>query len=526
MAAEVATDLESRVLVVAPTRRDAHVTCELLARAGIACEAVADLVVLASAIEAGAGALVMTDAALTAPGIEGVLAAIDRQPGWSDLPVVVLTPDRYPSVAVQRRLDAFTNLTLLDRPSSMRSLLSAVKAALRARGRQYQIRDQLGELRLADRALREADRRKDEFLATLAHELRNPLAPIRTGLAVLERIPGDAPQAIDVRTMMQRQLGALVRLIDDLLDVSRIATGKVRLQREIVDLRHVIDSALEASQPLLRAKHQDIRVELPAKSVGVFGDPMRLAQVIGNLVNNSSKYTPDGGHVDVALALEGNDAVVRVSDDGAGIPAHMLDGVFDLFTQVDGTRDQSQGGLGIGLSLARRLMQLHGGSVTAESAGPGHGSTFTLRLPALPMPADAIPPAQPDAARTQARPRVLIVDDNVDAAESLALALALDGYPTRAEYSGEAALRAVDGFRPQAILCDIGLPGMDGHEVARRVRSDPDHAGITLVAVSGLGSAGDKQRAHAAGFDFHLVKPVAIAAVERILDECEAARGS
>lgn len=513
-----------RVLVAAPTRRDAKVTCVLLDQAGIAGEAFADLADLAAAISPGAGALVLTDVALASSGISDVLDALARQPAWSDLPVIVLTPDRRPSIGLSRILDAFTNLTLLERPTSTRSLLSAVMAALRARERQYQTRDQLRELRLADRALREADRRKDEFLATLAHELRNPLAPIRTGLAVLERVPGDAPQALEVRTMMQRQLGALVRLIDDLLDVSRIATGKVRLQREKLDLRRVVESALEASQPLLRAAGHEVRVRVPTEPVGVVGDSLRLAQVVGNLVNNASKYTPDGGHIEVALEVDGDDAVLRVRDDGAGIPAHMLDHVFDLFTQVDGTRDQSQGGLGIGLSLARRLMQLHGGSVVAESAGQDLGSTFTLRLPLVKMPASTVQPVDVEHAPVRARARVLVVDDNKDAADSLALALELDGYATRAEYSGEEALRAIDAFHPGAILCDISLPGIDGHDVAQRVRADPARAGITLVALSGLGSAGDKRRARAAGFDFHLVKPVAVAAVERILDECAAAQ--
>jgi signal transduction histidine kinase/ActR/RegA family two-component response regulator len=524
VANDIAAGTESRVLVAAPTRRDAELTCGLLARAGIACEAIADLAAFAAGVEAGAGALVLTDAALADPAIDRVLAALALQPGWSDMPVIVLAPDRGQPMAMSRVLDSFTNLTLLDRPASTRSLLSAVKAALRARARQYQIRDQLDELRLADRALRDADQRKDQFLATLAHELRNPLAPIRSGLAVLERIPGDDPQAVGVREMMQRQLVALVRLIDDLLDVSRIATGKVRLQRETVDLRRVVESALEVAQPQLRAKRQTLGVRLPTEPVGVLGDPMRLAQVIGNLVNNASKYTPDNGHIEVGLDVEGRDAVLRVRDDGVGIPAHMLDHVFDLFTQVDGTRDQSQGGLGIGLSLARRLMELHGGSAVAESDGPNRGSTFTLRLPTLSMPADAPTPTSAEPPRALARPRVLIVDDNVHAADSLALALTLDGYATHAEYSGEAALRAVERFRPGAILCDIGLPGMDGHAVAQRVRSDPGHAGIMLVAISGLGSAADKRRARAAGFDFHLVKPVPIGAVVRLLDECEAAR--
>ncbi len=517
MAPEPSPAREARVLLAAPTRRDGEVTCALLATVGIACEAFAELPALASAIEAGVGAVLLTDVALVTPGIEQVFTAIARQPGWSDVPVILLMPDRQPSPAMGKALDAFTNLTLLDRPVSTRSLASGVNAALRARMRQYDIRDQMAELRLASRALRDADRRKDEFLATLAHELRNPLAPIRTGLDVLARIPGDGPQAIGVRTMMQRQLTLLVKLIDDLLDVSRIATGKVMLQREIVDLRRVVESALEGSEPLLSAAGHRVSVQLPPEPVGALGDPLRLAQVLGNLVNNATKYTPPGGLIEVTLSVEGEDAVVRVRDNGVGIPAHMLEHVFDMFAQVDNTRDQSQGGLGIGLSLVRRLMDLHGGSVKAESAGPNQGSTFTLRLRSVSLPAAGAPQAEAPAGPVRARPRVLVIDDNVDAADSLAIALRLDGYETRVEYSGEEALRAATEFAPTAIVCDIGLPEMDGHEIARRLRADPGHADTVLVAVTGLGSEEDKRRTQVAGFDFHLVKPVAFAAVQDIL---------
>jgi signal transduction histidine kinase len=375
--------LEERVLVSTPTRRDADVTCALLARSGIACEAFTGLGALAGAIHAGVGVVVLTDAALVGDDIERVFAALAGQPAWSDVPVILLTPDRRHSAATTRALDAFTNVTLLDRPVSTRSMLSAVLAALRARRRQYQIRDQMRDLRAAEHALREADRRKDEFLATLAHELRNPLAPIRTGLDVLARIPGDGAQAERVRAMMQRQLTQLVKLIDELLDVSRIATGKVVLRREPVDLRSVIESAIEGSQPLVAEAGHHLEVIVPPDPVVAFGDPTRLSQVVGNLVNNAAKYTPPGGRIEVSLALEGDEAVIRVSDNGVGIPADMLVEVFDMFAQVDQTIGQSHGGLGIGLSLVRRLVALHGGSVAAASAGRHQGSTFTVRLQAF-----------------------------------------------------------------------------------------------------------------------------------------------
>jgi signal transduction histidine kinase len=511
------TALETRVLVATPTRRDAEVTCALLEKAGVACEAFAEPVALAAAIHEGVGAVMLTDAALAVPGMERLFAALEHQPPWSDIPVILLTPDRQHSRATAHALEAFTNVTLLERPASTRSMLSAVMAALRARRRQYEMRDQMAELRHAERALREADQRKDEFLATLAHELRNPLAPIRTGLDLLERVPGDGPQAHRVRAMMQRQLNLLIKLIDDLLDVSRIATGKVMLEREVVDLRDVIDAAIEGSQPMISAGSHRLRIDLPSSPVGVSADPLRMAQVIGNLVNNAAKYTPRGGEIDVSLVVEGGDAVVRVSDNGVGIPRDMLEEVFDLFAQVDRTLDQSQGGLGIGLSLVQRLVALHGGSVAAESPGREQGSTFTVRLPVVP-----ISEAQPSAKRASAvasrsRPRVLVVDDNVDAADTLAIVLGLEGCETRVEYDAHQALRTAGDFRPGAVVCDIGLPGLDGCEIARRLRADPAHADTLLVALTGLGSEDDKRRTREAGYDLHLVKPVDLAAVQDIL---------
>lgn len=532
--------LEGRVLIAAPTRRDAQITCELLERAAIPCEAFEALSSLAAAVYEGVGAIMLTDAALVAPGMDLVFAALACQPDWSDIPVILLTPERQQASDTARALDAFTNVTLLERPVSTRSMLSAVMAALRARRRQYQIRDQMAELRLAESALRQADQRKDEFLATLAHELRNPLAPIRTGLDLLERLP-EGPQAVQVRSMMQRQLNLLIKLIDDLLDVSRIATGKVMLQREVVDLRSVVESAVEGSQPMVSAGSHRLHLRLPDRPVGVRVDALRMAQVIGNLINNAAKYTPAGGRIEIGLAVEDDEAVLRVTDNGVGIPRDMLEHVFDMFAQVDRTLDQSQGGLGIGLSLVQRLVTLHGGRVAAESAGRDQGSTFTIRLPRVAIdagaagddrgrrqgapdagadPADLAPAhgrAGAAAARRAGKPRVLVVDDNVDAADSLAIVLEIEGCETRVEYDALEGLRAAAEFRPHAVVCDIGLPRVDGHEFARRLRADPVHSDTLLVALTGLGSDVDKRRTHEAGFDSHLVKPVDLAAVREIL---------
>jgi signal transduction histidine kinase len=517
MAPDPKLERNVRVLVAATTRRDGQVTSALLDQAGVFCEPFHDVGRLAAEIQKGVGAVMLTDAALVAPGIQAVLDALAAQPPWSEIPVILLTPDRRHSPVVENALSMLTNVTVLDRPVSARTMVSAVLAALRARRRQYQIRDQMAELRQVERALRQADRRKDEFLATLAHELRNPLAPIRTGLSVLSMLPPDSPDRSRVREMMQRQLRLLVKLIDDLLDVSRIATGKVVLQCEQVDLRDVIGSAIEGSQPAISAGGHALDLVSPDEPVHVMGDALRLAQVVSNLINNAAKYTPAGGRISVDLVQDGDEAVVRVSDDGMGIPPDMIDHVFDMFTQVDRTLDRAQGGLGVGLTLVRRLMDLHGGSVTAESPGPDQGSTFTVRVPVSPATVAAPPVERPTAHEGARNLRVLVVDDNVDAADSLAIMLQLDGCDTRVEYTGEQALHAAAEFDPEIVVCDIGLPRMGGHEVARRMRADPRRAGTILVALTGWGSDEDRQRTQAAGFDFHLVKPVGLEKVQEIL---------
>ena len=505
------------ILLLAPTRRDAEVTIGLLRQAGIACTSCPDLATLAAQLAEGVGAVLLTDDALVDPAMYGLQQALARQPGWSDVPVLVLTRDRELPPRASLVLATLTNVTLLDRPVSARALVSAVLAALRARRRQHQIRDQLERQRAAEQALRDADRRKDEFLATLAHELRNPLAPIRTALEVLNRLPADSPQAPRLREMMGRQIGQFVKLIDELLDVSRIATGKVLLRRERVELRRVVEAALEDAQPVLGASRHTLQVQWPDAPVWVLGDHSRLAQVFANLLNNAAKYTVAGGRIEVALRRAGRHATISVADNGAGIPPEMLESVFGMFTQVNRTLDRAQGGLGIGLSLVRRLVELHGGSVHAASAGLDRGSTFTVSLPivepvATPAPASVADPAAP--ARVL---RVLVADDNVDAADALALHLEAAGHRVRAVYGGAAALAAAHSFRPELVLCDIGMPEVDGHAVARALRADPELAPAMLVALTGWGSEADRRRSHDTGFDVHLVKPVDLEALDALL---------
>ncbi|MFD0666414.1 ATP-binding protein [Ramlibacter sp. MAHUQ-53] len=368
-------------------------------------------------------------------------------------------------------------------------------------------------------SLREADHRKDEFLATLAHELRNPLAPIRNGLEVLRRSGQLAGPAARARDMMERQLAHMVRLVDDLLDVSRISRGKVDLRIERITLQAVLENALEASRPALEDSRHHLALQVPPEPLWVDGDLTRLAQVVSNLLNNAAKYTPAGGHIGLSARDEGGHAAVRVTDDGTGISAEMLPRVFDLFAQAGGTLAQAQGGLGIGLSLVRQLVELHGGEVGAESAGLGQGSRFTVRLPLAAPPAAAAPAPATGAAGAGAGTgrRILVVDDNVDGAESLAMMLSLSGHEVRTCHDGPAALALAPGWRPEVVLLDIGLPGLSGYEVAQRLRAGPLGTAALLVAVTGWGAEDDQRRAAEAGFDHHLTKPVDIAALESVL---------
>jgi len=368
--------------------------------------------------------------------------------------------------------------------------------------------------------LEEADRRKTDFLATLAHELRNPLAPIRSGLGVMRLNRDASPALARVREMMERQVTHMVHLIDDLLDVARISGGKLNLRKSRVALGPILASAVETSLPLIESARHELAVEAPDGELFVDADATRIAQVVANLLNNAAKYTPPGGHITLALRREGFDAVIVVSDTGVGIPDHALHSVFDMFSQVGSESERSQGGLGIGLSLVRQLVQMHGGSVTAESAGPGAGSRFTVRLPLLREEA-----AGPEALVSAAAPaqdagsslRVLVVDDNVDAAVTLAMILDVEGYVTRVAHGGQEAVRMTDEFGPAVVFLDIGMPGMNGFETAEAIRRLPGIAQPCLVALTGWGAEHDRARSAAAGFDHHLTKPVELGTVQALL---------
>jgi signal transduction histidine kinase/CheY-like chemotaxis protein len=373
------------------------------------------------------------------------------------------------------------------------------------------------ELQRRADTLADADSRKDEFLAMLGHELRNPLAPIRNAVLVLRRLGTSDPDLRRSTDLIDRQVHAMTHLVDELLDVSRITRGKIRLQREPVDLAAVVARGVETARPLLDARRHVVTVNLPPDPIQLHADPTRLAQVIGNLLTNAAKYTHEGGHVELTVERLPGAVVVRVRDDGVGIPADVLPRVFELFTQGDRSPARSEGGLGIGLTLVKTLVELHGGSVEARSEGPGKGSQFVVRLP-VPEPQSPGESGAKPAGPTPVSPRrVLVVDDNVDAAESLAMLLRVERHEVYTAHDGSTALAAAAAFRPEIVLLDIGLPRMDGYEVARRLRGQDGFQKTLLVALTGYGQEEDRRRAAAAGFDAYLVKPADPAALHELL---------
>lgn len=380
----------------------------------------------------------------------------------------------------------------------------------------------------AEEALQEADRRKDEFLAMLAHELRNPLAPIRTAVGIIASNTTRDPLLLRCAEIVERQTAQMVRLLDDLLDISRLSRGRLALRRAPTSLGDVLDAAIESTAPLIDAAHQRIEVTGSAGAIEVDGDVARLTQVLTNLLNNASKYSPPGSRIEVGVTATAADTVVSVRDHGIGIPAPMLGRVFDLFVQVPEARQHAPGGLGIGLSLARQLVEMHGGRIEAASEGPGRGSTFRITLPRRQR---AVSPSDGRAVRhTAFRGRVLIADDNADAADTLALFLGQVGSEVRTVYDGDAAVREAATFEPDVVLLDLGMPGRDGYETCRALRASARGAQMQIVAITGWGQAEDRQRSLEAGFDLHLVKPVSpealLASLERGRAGSQASSGS
>jgi PAS domain S-box-containing protein len=379
------------------------------------------------------------------------------------------------------------------------------------------------ELRGRAEQLIEADHRKNEFLATLAHELRNPLAPIRNGLQIL-RLGQRDPQVMEqVREMMDRQLAQMVRLVDDLLDLSRVSRGTIELRKERIELATIVKQAVETSLPVIEQAGHHLTIDVPPSAIYVDADLTRMAQVFSNIFNNAAKYTESGGKIHLKVQRQDGEAIVSVKDNGLGIPAHMLPNVFDIFTQVDRNLERSQGGLGIGLSIVKRLVEMHGGAVEVKSDGHGLGSEFIVRLPVVLSVAQ--PPPEEERPAVSGRRRVLVVDDNRDAATSLAIMLRLMGNETQTAHDGLEALEVAAAFRPDLILLDIGMPKLNGYDTARQIRQQSWGKHITLVALTGWGQEEDRRKSREAGFDSHMVKPIQIQDLEKLLASSSVATG-
>jgi signal transduction histidine kinase/CheY-like chemotaxis protein len=507
---------EERVLVLAPTGRDAELSVRLLKESGLDARSVPDATALAAAIADGAGVAILAEEALDVPAIVALADGVARQPPWSDFPFLIFASSsltgRSPSTVLEA-LGALGNVTLLDRPIGIVTLASSVRVALRARRHQYQVRELL-------RALEEAVRDRDQFLAMLGHELRNPLGALMMAVEVNDLLARERETtrgvASDQWAIVKRQGKTLARLVDDLLDVSRVTSGKIALRKGPVDLA---DLTLRIGRALAAQAEQrglDLKCTAPPAGVWVDGDATRLEQVVTNLVQNALKYTPRGGRVDVEVGASGAQSRLVVRDTGVGIEAEMLPRIFDLFRQASRTLDRSQGGLGIGLTLARSLVELHGGAITAESEGLSRGSTFVVQLPSIPAPTRLASQDASDSGSARSGQHLVIVEDHDDNREALALFLQQLGHRVDTAADGATGIAKIVALRPDVAVIDVGLPRIDGYEVARRVRAALGRS-LCLIAVTGYGRPEDRDRARDAGFDEHMAKPIDFARLRQLL---------
>ena len=502
---------DERVVVLTPSADDATVVTSALTAGAVPHVLCADLDALCAALIEGAGATVIASEALTGEAFDRVHDVLEVQPSWSDLPLIVITP---PAATLERDRRTFEvlsrlgNMTTIERPLHALGVIAAARAALRARSRQYETRDLL-------RQLEETIRQRERFLAILGHELRNPLGAIRNAVQLAGRHPARDGVLGRALELIQRQSRILDRLVDDLLDVSRVTSGKIVLQREKVDLGAIAQQALEQVEPLLLAQRIDSEVQPSAEPLVVDADPARIEQILTNLLANAAKYTPENGRVTLRLRREDATAVVSVTDTGYGIAKELLPRIFDLFAQGDVSLDRARGGLGIGLTLSRSLAELHGGSLRATSDGPGLGSTFTLRLPLVP-PLIVAPPTRSEAPVARKGRTVLVVEDSPDNRESLRELLEWFGHRVYVAADGVEGLEVAVEVRPEVAIIDVGLPRVNGYEVARNIRAELGDA-IRLVALTGYGLPEDRERSREAGFDAHVTKPVDIDDLERLI---------
>jgi two-component system, sensor histidine kinase len=506
-----AEDRSRRVLIVAPIGRDAELMCTHLEAGGLHCQAFETIDEVCSELQKGAGAVILTEEALLPDVTPRLGQALDCQPPWSDVPLIILAGE--PSF--ERPVRNFgdfgrrTNVTLIDRPVRIKSLVSAAQSALRARERQYQIRDLM-------ETLEDRINERDRFLAILGHELRNPLGAILLASQMKDedgRLDGDHAELIE------RQSKHLTRIVNDLLDLSRLVSGKIVLKRQVIDLGAAVLQSMETTGAAASRHKVTITVKPSPVPLPVDVDPVRADQIITNVLTNAIKYTPEGGHVEVMLERNGDYVSVRVVDDGVGIAPDRIGTIFELFAQAENAIGRAQGGMGIGLALVRNLLQLHGGFITAKSDGIGKGSEFAVHFPIAVQAEAAVAPERRAAvvmpSDGQAR-RIVVVEDNADVRELLRLKLRRLGHDVDAVADGPAGVTAIVDGKPDLALVDIGLPGLDGYEVASQVRrmlgSD-----VVLVAVSGFGQPEDKRKALEAGFDEHITKPADVTDIENLL---------
>ena len=500
----------SRILNVDDTDAARYVKTRILTRAGYEVLEAATAAQAMKALAEENPDLVLLDVRLPDGNGRELCARIKADPGMARILVLQTSASHVESRHRVASLDAGADGYLVE-PMEPEELIANVRALLR-------LRQAESERQAALDALKEADRRKDEFLAMLAHELRNPLAPIRNAVELMRMSP-EAQVQVKARELIGRQTEHLARLVDDLLEMSRITQGKLVLQESVVSLASLVEAALEVARAYVSKNGQRIEVTMPGKDLWVEVDPVRISQVIGNLLHNASKFTPRGGRVGLEATVGAHGLDIAVSDDGVGIEPALLRSVFDLFSQADRSLDRAQGGLGIGLSLVKGLVEMHGGRVSAHSEGHGRGSTFRIHLPPDRIAAPPTAPSPgPGATAKGGRRRVLVVEDNPDAAEAMVLLLRQLGHEVAMVHDGAAAIEAARSFHADVILLDIGLPGIDGFELARRLRADDGTRDARIVAITGYGQPADRERSTAAGFDLHLVKPVDPARLAEALD--------
>ena len=495
--------------VVSPNGTDARLAVGFLRNSGIEALAFGSLVELAAALDASTGCVVVAEEALVGVELPAFRDALARLPAWADLPLILVARD-VPALAALSAA-AFPesgNVTLLERPLNAHTLVSAVQVALRASARQREVGDLLAERE-------DAVRLRDEFMAMLAHELRNPLAPMRNALYLMRSQNIADPVLQQCTGILDRQVTHIVRMVDDLMDVARLERGKVRLQMRRVDLNRAVSSGVESCLPTAQARGHRISLQFNADALPVDADAVRVEQIVCNLVNNAIKFMPRPGEITVETSATRGEALIAVQDQGIGFEAHAAEKLFAPFLQVNPTLERTAGGLGIGLTIVRRLAELHGGRVSGSSPGPRQGARFEVRLPLAAGPAEA--EHEETAPVASRRRRIVVIEDNDDIRASLMSILNHWGHEAVAEADGHAGLARVLAMKPDVALVDLGLPGLNGYDVARRVRATiPDRA-VRLIAITGYGQPADRERAIDAGFDAHLLKPVALEVLQREL---------